>query len=126
MSPSIEDTADHLLACEQALLDPATRRDRSQVSTLLAEDFIEFGSSGRKWSRDEILAHLETEDYAPPILEDFTCRLIAEGVALVTYRTVRTNDQTGERHVNLRSSLWVRDAAGNWLLRFHQGARIPQ
>lgn len=116
------DLCAHLQACEQALLDPAVRRDRVQVSALLTEDFLEFGSSGSVWTRHQILELLETENYQPPAMEDFKCALIADGVALVTYRTVRTNAVTSERAATLRSSLWVKES-GTWRVRFHQGTR---
>jgi hypothetical protein len=124
MSQPIEEITDHLSASERALLDPAVRRDRSRVSALLTEDFIEFGVSGRIWNRAEILALLENEEYTPPNLEDLACRLIAPGVALVTYKAVRTDPQTGAGHVTLRSSIWVEEGAG-WRLCFHQGTRVP-
>lgn len=69
-----------LRACEQALLDPAVRRDRDRVSTLLAEDFVEFGTSGKVWTREGILDLLATEEYQPPVIESFDCREIAEGI----------------------------------------------
>jgi hypothetical protein len=109
-----------LLRNEQALLDPAVRRDRDRVSALLAEDFVEFGASGRAWTREEILDLLATEDYEPPAVEDFRCVPIGMGVALVTYRTVRTDWQTGAISAALRSSLWTKEA-GEWRVRFHQG-----
>lgn|SRR5579871_968963 len=121
-----EEIAAQLLASEQTLLDPVVRRDRTRVARLLAEDFVEIGASGRLWSREEILALLETEDYTPPALEDFACRLIAPHVALVTYRTVRAEMQTGTRSITLRSSIWICAAAtGEWRVRFHQGTRVP-
>ena len=121
MSPvSIEEIAAHLLACEKALLDPAVRRDRARVSALLAEDFVEFGASGRVWKRDEILDLLESKEVAPSEIEDFACRRLAEGVMLVTYRSVRTDKETGEHAVALRSSIWSNES-GAWLMRFHQG-----
>jgi hypothetical protein len=112
----------HLRACEAALLDPAVRRDRERVAALLAEDFQEFGSSGRVWSREEILELLATEDYRPPAMEDFKCDLIGEGVALVTYRTVRMDAESGLRSAALRSSLWAKNS-GTWRVRFHQGTK---
>jgi hypothetical protein len=110
----------HLRACEESLLNPAVRRDRARVATLLAEDFEEFGSSGRVWSREQILELLATETYEPPTMEDFKCDLIAEGVALVTYRTVRTDVDSGISSAALRSSIWVKQS-GEWRVRFHQG-----
>jgi hypothetical protein len=117
---SHDELCTHLRACEAALLDPAVRRNRIRVSELLTEDFLEFGSSGRVWTREQILELLETEDYQPPAMEDFKCALIAEHVALVTYRTVRIDPLTAERVATLRSSLWTKES-GAWRVRFHQG-----
>jgi hypothetical protein len=114
---------EHLRACEEALLDPAVRRDRARVAALLAEDFEEFGSSGRVWSREAIIESLASEDYEPIAIEDFKCDRIAEGFALVTYRSVRTDTQSGARSMALRSSLWVEES-GEWRMRFHQGTKV--
>jgi hypothetical protein len=123
---AIEQIAAHLLALERTLLDPAIRRDRARVSALLADDFVEFGSSGRVWSRSEILDLLEKEEnYAQPAIEDFACRQLADTAVVVTYRTVRTDKKTGEHTIALRSSIWSKESekAGKWRLRFHQGTR---
>jgi ribonuclease HI len=111
---------EYLMRCERALLDPAVRRDRTQVETLLAEDFQEFGSSGRVWDRQTIVDSLATEDYAPPTAEQMHCTQITADVALVTYRTVRIDSSTGARKETLRSSLWIKES-DKWRVRFHQG-----
>lgn len=109
-----------LLRNELALLDPAVRRDRLRVLALLADDFEEFGASGRVWTRDRIVELLATENYEPPAIEDFQCHLLAENAALITYRTVRTDSQSGVSKAVLRSSIWIEDS-GEWRVRFHQG-----
>jgi hypothetical protein len=112
-----------LLRNELALLDPSVRSDRRRVLALLTEDFEEIGSSGRVWTRDNIVEELAAETYDPPALSDFCCRLIAPGVALVTYRTIRTmrtNAATGAQAAANRSSLWIFQD-GQWRARFHQG-----
>jgi hypothetical protein len=114
----------HLRSCEEALLDPAVRRDRAQVAGLLAEDFVEFGSSGKVWSREATLDLLATEDFRRPAMEDFNCNWIAGGVVLVTYRTVRVDPQSGEGTEVLRSSIWIEER-GEWRMRFHQGTKVP-
>jgi hypothetical protein len=121
-SESTNEIAAHLFALEKALLDPAVRRDRARVSALLADDFIEFGSSGGIWTRDTTLHLLESENYSPPSVEDMACRALSEGVMLVTYKTVRINTDTGERSTALRSSIWTNES-GKWVVRFHQGTR---
>jgi hypothetical protein len=108
--------------CEEKLLDPKFRKDRARVSGLLAEDFTEFGASGRIWSREQILDLLETEEFDPPRIEGFACRQISPGVMLATYCTVRTSSLTGDRTVALRSSIWTNES-GEWRMRFHQGTK---
>jgi len=120
---AMERIAADLLRREQALLDPVVRRDRARVSALLSDDFEEFGASGRVWTRNETLELLATERFVPPVIEDLACRRIADGVVLVTYRTVRTEVESGDRSIALRSSLWSNES-GTWRLRFHQGTNL--
>jgi hypothetical protein len=108
---------------EQSLLDLTVRRDGDRLRQLLAEDFLEFGSSGRVWTRKSIIDLLAAEtNFLPPEIEEFQCSIIGEKVALVTYRTVRVDARTGERLASLRCSIWVR-RDGEWRMRFHQGTR---
>src|ERR1700744_5965505 len=51
----------HLRELEEHLLIPSVRKDADAVSALLADDFLEYGSSGRIYSRAEILAALQDE-----------------------------------------------------------------
>jgi hypothetical protein len=120
-----ERTASQLRRLEQSLLDSAVRRDGERLRQLLADDFLEFGSSGRIWTRKSIIDLLTTElNFQPPEIEEFQCACLSEKVALVTYRTVRTDGKTGERLCcSLRSSIWTRQD-GEWRMRFHQGTRI--
>lgn len=117
-----EATRAELERLELLLMDPAVRRDRQRVAALLAEDFMEFGSSGQVWAREAILELLVTETYTPPEVGAFACRTMSDGVVLVTYHAARTDAATGDRTVTLRSSIWTR-AGGNWQMRFHQGTR---
>jgi hypothetical protein len=118
-----ERAASQLRRLEQSLLDSAVRRDGERLRELLAEDFLEFGSSGRVWTRKSIIDLLATElNFLPPAIEEFQCTFLSEKVALVTYRTARTDAKTGERLCSLRSSVWTRQD-GEWKMRFHQGTR---
>lgn len=112
----------HLFSLELALLDLAIRRDRARVEQLLADDFQEFGASGRVWSRVQILKLLESEPPRQIATRELACHPIAEDVALVTYRAVSADPQTHETLTTMRSSLWVR-VDGQWKMRFHQGTQ---
>lgn len=118
-----EGTAIQLRKLEESLLDTSVRRDRKKLRSMLAETFVEFGSSGRMWTRSTIIEMLSRETaFIPPAIEDFKCAPLSEDVALVTYRTVRTDPDSGEVLASLRSSIWTNEA-GAWRMRFHQGTR---
>jgi hypothetical protein len=117
-----EATKEEVARLELLLMDPAVRRDRERVAGLLADDFVEFGSSGRVWTREAALELLATETYTPPTVEAFACKMLDGNVALVTYHALRFDAATGERTITLRSSIWTR-ASGSWQMRFHQGTR---
>ncbi|MHB0981085.1 MAG: DUF4440 domain-containing protein [Thermoleophilia bacterium] len=42
-------------ALEEALLDPAVRQFQARLSELTADDFVEFGSSGRVFGKSDVL-----------------------------------------------------------------------
>ena len=123
LNRSLDALTAHLRALEEILLSPELRRDRARAGALLTADFLEFGSSGRIWSRTETLDLLATENYTPPAIEDFRCALLAADIALVTYRGVRAGAQGSHRGVTLRSSLWQKQEE-LWKIRFHQGTRV--
>jgi hypothetical protein len=129
------DLAAHLQHLEEQLLDPAVRNDPTRLDALLTDDFREFGSSGRSYTKAEIIALLQEEsaesaepaEPAHPVtlsLSDFTVRLLAPAIALATYTATRTNQRTGETTHSLRSSLWIL-RNDRWQLHFHQGTRVP-
>jgi len=120
-----EGLAELLLHLERQLMDPVFRKNREQVSALLAEDFREFGSSGRVWSRAAILDLLTSEEaYTSPAVEDFAMQRISPETALVTYRTLRADAASDAPQITLRSSLWVLRGE-RWQVLFHQGAKVP-
>ena len=122
---SPETNADELKRLEQLLLEPEFRRDSKRVEELLAEDFLEFGSSGRVWTRETTLQLLATESYIKPIIEDFACRMLSNDVTLLTYRSLRTGADDKQHVETLRSSIWMR-RNGKWKIIFHQGTRTLQ
>jgi hypothetical protein len=116
------DLTAHLRALEETLHSPSVRRDPVCVDALLAPDFVEFGSSGRVWSREEIIKHIATEPFMPPTIVDFRCSMLAADLALVTYRSIREDPKTGLRNYALRCSIWQK-LDRSWRVRFHQGTR---
>ena len=107
---------------ESSLLTNAVRKDRARVSGMLADEFREFGRSGTVYTKAEILDFLAAEDESLVAMEEFACQPVADGVALVTYRSERT-ELGGETVRALRSSLWVWREE-RWQMVFHQGTAL--
>jgi hypothetical protein len=117
------DLANHLRSLEEDLLRPAIRASRTELEARLSPDFVEFGRSGRVYDREALVAALAAEDdSAQPVaaIEDFRVRLLAPGVALATYRSLRDSSAGGRPSVVLRSSIWRLDGDA-WRMAFHQG-----
>ena len=105
---------------EERLLQPEVRRSAQDLAELLADEFIEFGSSGHVFNKLEILEHLQHEEPAKRSFSDFRATLLAPGVMLTTYRSTRLNAQGTPATSSLRSSIWkLQD--GHWKMVFHQG-----
>ena|SRR5262249_42324488 len=104
---------------EERLLQPDVRRSAQAVAELLADEFIEFGSSGHVFTKQQIIASLQQESPTQLTLEEFRATALAQGVVLVTYRSVRHGAE-GRRAYSLRSSIW-RWNEGRWQMIFHQG-----
>jgi hypothetical protein len=115
--PSLQD---HLRQLEERLLQPNVRKSAEEVSELLANEFIEFGSSGRIFDKRQIIASLRMEPTAHRSLVDFKTSALAPGAVLVTYRAVRQGASGEQPIYSLRSSIW-KWIDGRWQMLFHQG-----
>jgi hypothetical protein len=103
---------------EEELWREATRFDRTRMNKLFADDFFEFGRSGRMYERDDTLSASAAPINARFPLEDFRARLLAPDVAQVTY--VSAVKRSDAHEFARRSSIWTRRGSG-WVIRFHQG-----
>ena len=118
-------TAHLLYDLETNLHKKEIRSSPQSLAALLADDFTEFGSSGRIFTKSAIIAALKNEAVDQPArVENFQVRDLSPEIALVTYVASRlaTDGSTSGR--SLRSSLWKREG-DEWRMIFHQGTRIP-
>jgi len=111
----IEDVSRHLRELEESLLLPDVRKSQRLID-LLADDFVEFGSSGRIYTKADLAEALQAEPPVTQATADFRVSLLSPGVALLTYRICRLSVPP----INtLRSSIW-RLHDGHWRMVFHQ------
>jgi hypothetical protein len=116
--------ADQIRPLEQALVNgDATglaEELEGALDALIADDFFEFGASGREWDAPTtkgLLAAAPSSPRATVELDRFEAFELAPDVVLVTYRL-------GPPRPANRSSIWVR-RRGRWQIRFHQGTLRP-
>ena len=111
---------------EIQLHQPDVRTNPKQLESLLHKSFVEFGRSGKRYVKEEIVARLPTEEPPASIwTQDFSIEIISDDVVLLTYKSAQ-KQESGEltRHTN-RSSLWQHTKKG-WQLRFHQGTATDE
>jgi hypothetical protein len=112
-----EDISADLLRLETLLLNPASCSRPETLWPLFANEFIEIGSSGRIYDRQQTVTNLATVDAARGELSEFRVVLLTNDIAQVTYRAVRHREIP--QH-SWRSSIWRRRGL-RWQIAFHQG-----
>lgn len=122
---STEQIPTDFLALETALHKKSTRNSPDAVAALLADDFMEFGSSGRSFTKATIIELLKHETVDLRVnVENFQSRELGPGVVLVTYISSKPVGIEGKTLRALRSSIW-KFQQGSWQMVFHQGTIIP-
>jgi hypothetical protein len=108
---------------EESHLRSGVRSSAHSIGALLADDFIEFGSSGQVIDRASAIASVSREAAFQSQIDDFVVRVLAPGVVLTTYRLSARSASESRTRVTLRSSVWIH-RAGRWSLLFHQGTLV--
>jgi hypothetical protein len=110
-------------ALDASLLNPDVRGSRDQLEALLASEFLEFGRSGRTYTKHQILELLADDPaktWGPVIVSDLAARALSETVFLVTYVSSQQGRTNRAPLRTNRSSVWTR-RCGRWQLVLHQG-----
>ena len=92
-------------------------RSSSESMQALADEFIEFGSSGRIFDRAAVIAALAGQPGFESRIDDFVVRALSPEIALTMYRLSAWPTSGGQARVSLRSSVWMR-RAGRWSMVF--------
>jgi hypothetical protein len=117
----VEHVADQVRQLEERLLDPGVRASPQELDDLLADEFVEFGASGRTFDKRQIIESLGQESaVVRRWLTGFTVTVLAPDVVLATYRSARQDSAEARPVHSLRCSIWKR-TEGRWQIVFHQG-----
>ncbi|MBY0272778.1 MAG: DUF4440 domain-containing protein [Alphaproteobacteria bacterium] len=104
---------------ELSHLNPETRHSVKKLENLLADEFMEIGSSGKIYHKNDIFKWLPLESPRQFIVEDFSVLTLSEDIILATYKL------TSEAVSSLRSSLWKFNE-NKWKMVFHQGTKCEK
>jgi len=91
-----------------------------QLNDLISDDLIEFGSSGLVYTKQDVLGNLPASSEIKFVMTDFKINILSADIVQSTFKTEKTDIETGKISRSLRSSLW-RNANGKWRMIFHQG-----
>lgn len=110
-----------LSALEPIFHHPELGTTRAAYEGMTDDAFWEVGASGRRYSRDFVIATL-IDRYSQPFVDDclasdFYCQQLAPELYLLTYTLAQ-----GQR-ITRRSTIWRRDS-GIWKIVYHQGTVV--
>jgi len=119
--PALAGVLEELIAREPIFHRPGLGSTKADFESMMAADFWEVGASGRRYSRNYVLAELERRHAGEYVdvwkTADFHCRRLAEEVYLLTYTLFQ-----GERKTR-RATIWQHTQSG-WKIVFHQGTIV--
>ena len=92
-----------LLKFEQRLARIGSKISAEDASLLIAEDFVEFGASGKVWSKSEIVQEMAEWMPNEAVIESFRVHDLSPSVCLVTYKLLGS---VKDGQVSNRSSIW--------------------
>jgi len=127
MSQVAQSLAIEMQALEEALLHNDHASTPGQLERMLAPEFTEIASSGRRSDRAAVLHWLLHKDPAARWqLHDLQAETLAPGLRLVRYHAQQVAPVRSNSNGAWHCSLWTYSAAAEcWQLRFHQATRLP-
>ena len=122
MAPPMDDPLlSALRGLEAELHHPGVRCSPQRLEELLHPDFHEVGRSGRRYTRQTVMAWLAAQQDPPSVQAwGYALSELADGCALLTYQSAhRAADGTRVEETH-RASIWRR-CGHAWQLFYHQG-----
>jgi hypothetical protein len=111
------------LECD--LLEPQVRRSPERLNELLDDEFVEFGASGKRYTKQEIVHRLPDSVIVKYSVRDLRILQVRSDVMLATYLVEKETPGINTKAISLRSSLW-RNRNGRWQMVFHQGTPVHE
>ncbi|ELC8442498.1 DUF4440 domain-containing protein [Clostridium perfringens] len=113
---------EHILQLENDLLKSEVRKSSERISELLANDFIEFCSSGDEYHyKDGDVFQAQNDNSTLDWeISDFQIKELSNDCILSLFKLIKHDVVDENKKYSLRSSIW-RNYDGEWKMFFHQG-----
>jgi hypothetical protein len=108
-------------ALELELLQPEVRKSKERLNELIAENFVEIGASGRKFSKQNVIKELLNETEINFTILSFNTIEISPDTILSTYEVEKEIVGANHKILSSRTSIW-KNINGRWQIVFHQGS----
>lgn len=106
---------------EERLVNPAVRKSEMELNDLLADEFVEVGSSGKIYDKRQTIQTLLEESGFRAMMTNFKILVLSADCVLLSYRAaISLNTDETKTVFSLRSSIWKRNG-DQWQIIFHQG-----
>jgi hypothetical protein len=121
--PALHHILEELKSREPIFHRPEFGTTRADFESMIHPGFWEIGASGRRYSREYVLAELERRRRQHPgedvwQTSEFHCRKLAPDLYLLTYTLIQNKIRKTRR-----STLWQYTEVG-WKIMFHQGTIV--
>lgn len=85
------DIKEIIFELENKLQQPDIRRSVDQLNDLISEDFIEFGSSGLVYTKQDVLSNLPASPEIKFVMTDFKINILSIDIVQSTFKTEKTD-----------------------------------
>ncbi len=111
-----------IYSLEKRLLEPEVRKNPDELAKLIADDFVEYGSTGCVYNKQDILKVLPQAPARRMGIENFDARHLSPEVVISSYSVVPRDKRSGGDERSTRNSIW-KMTDGRWQIVFHKGKR---
>ena len=98
------------------------RRSKETLDELLHDQFAEIGSSGKLYTKKEMIELLRNDVRNKFVAVDYELSLLSPAVAKLNYKEIRESE-SGACSQIIRTSIWKCEKM-QWKLWFHQGTCV--
>lgn len=107
-------------ALELELLQPEVRKSKERLNELIADDFVEIGTSGKEYTKQDVINDLTEEPEIKFTIQNFNTIEISPDSIFATYQVEKEILGRIAKINSSRTSIW-KNTDGRWQIIFHQG-----